>query len=231
MSLRDSSRVQTALWMAHEEWKHRDRALPWRRWRLRLKLMLRGLHARQPIDGNLLQLIESGRIDIGSRIRFESGVRIWGGADARIVLGDGCALGRNVAIGAMTGVEIGAHTLIAQGTFITDSNHVADDPDAPIWDQGNRTKGPIVIEDNVWIGANSVVTSGVHIGRCSIVGAGSVVTRDIPPFSFAVGVPAVARPRTDVAAPVPRPRSGVETGAETGAETGVDTGVGSLPVT
>lgn len=62
----------------------------------------------------------------------------------------------------------------------------------------NISKGPIVIEDDVWIGSNSVVLSGVTIGRGSVVGAGSVVVKDIPPYSIAAGNPArVLRKRFD----------------------------------
>ena len=49
---------------------------------------------------------------------------------------------------------------------------------------------PVVIDDDVWIGTAAIILQGVHIGRGSIIGAGAVVTRDIPPFSIAVGVPA-----------------------------------------
>ncbi|MBE7187857.1 DapH/DapD/GlmU-related protein, partial [Jatrophihabitans endophyticus] len=56
--------------------------------------------------------------------------------------------------------------------------------------QGFTSRGPVVIGDNVWLGAHVVVTSGVTIGERCVVGANSVVTRDLPPFSVAVGAPA-----------------------------------------
>jgi acetyltransferase-like isoleucine patch superfamily enzyme len=56
--------------------------------------------------------------------------------------------------------------------------------------QGFTTKGPTRIADNVWFGANVVITSGVTIGQRCVIGANSVVTRDIPPFSIAAGAPA-----------------------------------------
>ena len=65
-----------------------------------------------------------------------------------------------------------------------------DDPDRPVPWQGFSTKGPTRIGDNVWLGANVVVTSGVTIGERSVIGANSVVTHDIPPFSIATGSPA-----------------------------------------
>ena len=87
-------------------------------------------------------------------------------------------------------VDIGAHCMLANGCFVTDGSHRFDDPDRPVPWQGFTTKGPTVIGDNVWCGANVVVTSGVTIGRRCVIGANSVVTRDLPPFSIAAGSPA-----------------------------------------
>ena len=53
-----------------------------------------------------------------------------------------------------------------------------------------HSKGPIIIEDNVWVGENVCILENVRIGKCSIIGANAVVTHDIPPYSIAVGVPA-----------------------------------------
>lgn len=92
----------------------------------------------------------------------------------------------NVIIGP---VYIGNDVMLAQHIVLSGLNHDYEDVTIPPASQG-VSKKPIHIEDNVWIGANSVVTAGVTIGRHSIIGAGSVVTRDIPPFSVAVGNPA-----------------------------------------
>jgi acetyltransferase-like isoleucine patch superfamily enzyme len=80
--------------------------------------------------------------------------------------------------------------MFANGCFITDGNHRFDDPNLPVTWQGFTTKGPTRVGDNVWCGANVVVTSGVTIGERSVIGANSVVTTDIPPFSIAAGAPA-----------------------------------------
>ena len=92
-------------------------------------------------------------------------------------------------VAAMDRVEIGAHCMLANGCFVTDANHRFDDPDTPITWQGFTSKGPTTIGDNVWLGANVVVTSGVTIGERCVIGANSVVTQDIPPFSIAAGAP------------------------------------------
>lgn len=193
---------RTGRWLLRQQWQHRDR-LPWRRWRLALALLSRGVHLRQPLEGNVLQLLSSGRITFGPYAVLESGVRIWGGPEATIRIGRGVELRRNVGIGAIHRVEIGDNTLVAQGSYITDSNHVFDDPDVPLAAQGMSVKGPTVIEDNVWIGANAVITSGVRIGRGSVVGANTVVTRDVPPHSIVHGSAGTVRPQ---GVPVPGPR-------------------------
>ena len=87
-------------------------------------------------------------------------------------------------------VEIGEHCMLANGCFVTDANHRFDDPRTPVPWQGFNTKGPTRIGDNVWCGANVVVTSGVTIGERCVIGANSVVTTDLPPFSIAAGAPA-----------------------------------------
>lgn len=92
----------------------------------------------------------------------------------------------NVIIGP---VEIGNNVIFAQHVGILAMNHGYADIHTPIRDQ-KCTADLIRIEDNCWIGSNSIVIAGVTIGRHSVVAAGSVVTRDIPPYSVAAGNPA-----------------------------------------
>jgi acetyltransferase-like isoleucine patch superfamily enzyme len=87
-------------------------------------------------------------------------------------------------------VEIGSHCMLANGCFVTDGNHRFDDPERPVTWQGFTTKGPTRIRDNVWCGANVVITSGVTIGERCVIGANSVVTTDVPAGSIAAGAPA-----------------------------------------
>jgi acetyltransferase-like isoleucine patch superfamily enzyme len=87
-------------------------------------------------------------------------------------------------------VEIGDHCMLANGCFVTDANHRFDDPERPVPWQGFSSKGPTRVGHNVWCGANVVITSGVTIGERSVIGANSVVTSDVPPFSIAAGAPA-----------------------------------------
>ena len=92
----------------------------------------------------------------------------------------------NVIIGPVT---IGNNVILAQNIVASGLNHEYRDVTLPINDQPILV-APIVIEDDCWIAANSVITSGVTIGKHSVVAAGAVVTKSIPPFSIAAGNPA-----------------------------------------
>lgn len=87
------------------------------------------------------------------------------------------------------GVSIGKNGLIAGHCLLISANHNFDRLDIPITEQKENSKG-IVIEDDVWIGAGCRILDGVTIGQGSVIGAGSVVNKSIPPYSVAVGIPA-----------------------------------------
>lgn len=104
-----------------------------------------------------------------------------------VVIGAHSLIGMsNVVIGPVT---IGDNVIMAQHVVISGLNHNYTDPALPISRQGVSVKA-VVIEDDCWIGANAVITSGVTVGKHSVVAAGSVVTRDVPPFSVVAGNPA-----------------------------------------
>jgi acetyltransferase-like isoleucine patch superfamily enzyme len=176
------------LWVRKWRWYQRSR-LPWNRVALHVELARRHAFARGPVHGNALQMLREGRLTVGPHAYFEPGV--WLTSDAgTISIGGGSLLNLNVMVAALERVEIGEHCMLANGCLVTDSDHRFDDPDRPVPWQGFTTKGPTVIGDNVWLGAHVVVTSGVTIGRRSVIGANSVVTRDVPEFSVAAGAPA-----------------------------------------
>ncbi len=128
-------------------------------------------------------------MQLGNGVRIGRGcmVTATGGG---LVLHDNVALSPNVHVGADSGrIEIGAQTAIGPGTVIRAANHCIARQDVPIMQQGH-VPGQIVIEDDVWIGANCVITPDVRIGRGAVVGAGAVVTRNVAPFSIVGGVPA-----------------------------------------
>ena len=104
-----------------------------------------------------------------------------------VIIGDYTRIGlHNTIIGPVT---IGNHVNLAQGITITALNHNFEDSEKRIDEQGVSTT-PVVIEYDIWIGANAVVLPGVTIGHHSVVAAGAVVTKDVPPHSLVAGVPA-----------------------------------------
>lgn len=104
-----------------------------------------------------------------------------------VMIGDHTRIGlHNTIIGP---VLIGNHVNLAQGITVTALNHNFEDSEKRIDEQGVSTSA-VTIEDDIWIGANAVVLPGVTIGQHSVVAAGAVVTKDVPPHSLVAGVPA-----------------------------------------
>jgi len=104
-----------------------------------------------------------------------------------VMIGNHTRIGlHNTIIGPVT---IGNHVNLAQGITVTALNHNFSDTEKRIDEQGVNTT-PVVIGDDIWIGANAVILPGVTIGSHSVVAAGSVVTKDVPPHSLVAGVPA-----------------------------------------
>ena len=111
--------------------------------------------------------------------------------DATINIGNNVSINYNVMINADCGGEIiiGNDVLIGPYTVVRAANHIHDNHEILIRNQGHQG-GKITIEDDVWIGANVSIVPNVRIGKSTVIGAGSVVCTDIPPFSVAVGNPA-----------------------------------------
>lgn len=106
-----------------------------------------------------------------------------------IVIGDNCSLNTNVQIGAAEGrIVIGNSVLIGPNCVVRAANH-GTSRSMPMCVQKHAC-GQITIEDDVWIGANAVITSGVVLAKGTIVGAGAVVTKSTTPYSIVGGVPA-----------------------------------------
>lgn len=110
--------------------------------------------------------------------------------DVPIEIGKYTQVGPFTVIFGGTGVRIGDNVMIGPHCCIASGNHDHHQLDRPMRFAGNLSDGPIVIEDNVWIGANVTITDGVHIGHDAVIGAGSVVTKDVVPFDIVGGVPA-----------------------------------------
>jgi acetyltransferase-like isoleucine patch superfamily enzyme len=127
---------------------------------------------------------------IGEPVDFRSGVKI--GCAEKLFVGHNVIINDDVWINAAGGIYIGDNTLIGPRAMILSGNHIFNRLDMPIQSQGVEVK-PVIIEEDVWIGASCVILAGVHIGKGSVIGAGAVVTSDIPPYSVAMGVPATVR--------------------------------------
>lgn len=108
---------------------------------------------------------------------------------AGITIGKNCFIGEYNVFRGQGGITIGDDVYTGPMVQFVAVNHVFSDPHTPIREQGITAKG-IVVEDDVWLGSGATVVDGVTIGRGSIIGAGAVVTGDMPPYSIAVGVPA-----------------------------------------
>lgn len=111
------------------------------------------------------------------------------GTRPRLTIKDGCDIGHFNHITCVNYVEIGAKVLTADKVFISDNGHAYENPLAPIIDQPILSKGAVVIGEGTWLGENVSVLS-CRIGRNCVIGANSVVTRDIPDLCVAVGAPA-----------------------------------------
>lgn len=113
-----------------------------------------------------------------------------------VTIGDRCLIGRGSGIVGHFSISIGNDVWTGHHVYITDQNHGYEDITIPISKQSQPERA-VSIGDGSWLGHGSVVLPGVTIGRHVVIGANSVVTRDIPDFSVAVGVPAKVIRRFD----------------------------------
>ena len=174
-----------------QKWRWYERnALPWNRVRIHAHMARAEAFIRFPVQGNVLESLDDGRLTIGTGTLLEPGCWLTIADDARVRIGEGCFLNMGTMVAAHEEVTIGDHVMFANGCFISDASHRYDDPTKPVTWQGFDSKGPTRIGDNCWFGVNCVVTTGVKVGERCVIGANSVVTKDIPPRSIAAGVPA-----------------------------------------
>jgi acetyltransferase-like isoleucine patch superfamily enzyme len=185
----DDLAAQARLWLAKWRWYERN-SLPWNRARIHREFMRREAFVRWPVHGNVLSAFLEGRLDVGSNTLLEPNVWLTAPGAARIRIGSGTFLNQGVMVASHELVEIGDHCMLANGCFVSDASHRFDDPNRPVTWQGFTSKGPTRVGDNVWCGANVVITSGVTVGDRCVIGANSVVTEDMPAYSVVAGAPA-----------------------------------------
>lgn len=175
--------------------------------RLRCKALALGVHighgvrAHGPVGllrwpgshieiGDGVSIISSWRRSTACSLAAPARLRTFG-PTARIAIGPACELsGTSIAVRS-TSVTLGRQVLVGPNCVITDADfHALWPPEVRAGAPGTERDSPVRIDDYVWIGMNCHILKGVHIGRGAIIGAGSVVTRDIPPACLAAGNPA-----------------------------------------
>ena len=120
----------------------------------------------------------------GKKVNIERGAVFGPGVE----LGDYSGIGINCEL--YGSVTIGKHVMMGPEVVIYTSGHRFDRTDVPMMEQGSTEPRAVSIGDDVWIGRRAMIMPGVTIGEGCVIGAGAVVTKDIPPFSVAAGVPA-----------------------------------------
>jgi acetyltransferase-like isoleucine patch superfamily enzyme len=174
--------------------------------------LLRELGSGAILGRNIV--IRHGRaISVGTNVTVDDNCLIdgRGAGEAGIRLGDGVIINRNcmlqaksgpITIGARTtigsnsvvvslgGIHMGEAVLIAGGVYISAGAYRIDDADKAIMDQAAYTHGPISIGDHAWIGTGAILLDGIRVGRGAVIGAGAVVTSDVPERTVVAGVPA-----------------------------------------
>lgn len=152
------------------------------------------------VDYRASSLVGLQYIEIGERTTFGQHLMLtaWyrnenNGQKPSIVIGDDCCFGARNHITAFQKIVIGSQVLTGSNVLITDNSHGAfnsADLDLPPRKRTLTTKGGVVIGNNVWIGSNVCIMSGVHVGDSVVIAANSVVTKDVPAKSMVAGAPA-----------------------------------------
>jgi len=135
------------------------------------------------IIGKATEIINFSNVQIGKNCLILDHVYIRAGLDGEVIIGDFCAINSFAKLFGHGGIKIGAHSQIGPDCLLTTTTHN--------YKENLATKfAPITIGERVWIGAKSSILAGVSIGDYSVIGAGSMVIKDIPPYSVAIGTPA-----------------------------------------
>ena len=157
-----------------------------------------GYHGRRNYFSHVHSLKGGGNIHIGNNNSFGHGLFLttWHSSlceNPMIKIGDNCAIGAYNHITCINKIVIGDGFLSGKWVTITDNSHGDTDFSSLKIGPTKRplvSKGPVIIENNVWIGDKATILPGVTIGEGSVVAANAVVTKDVPPFSVVAGVPA-----------------------------------------
>jgi len=155
-------------------------------------LMMNGGHIGKNVriyEGVKLASQKGCPINIGDNVSIEKGVVISTSEKGRIIIGNNVYIGEYCVLTSNEEIEIGDHVLISPHNDIVDFNHIYQDLNRPINQQGFVAE-KIKIQEDVWIGSGSKILMGVTIRKGAIIGAGSIVTKDVPPYHVVAGNPA-----------------------------------------
>ena len=143
----------------------------------------------RPIVHKRASISQKCWVRLGERCEIKEYVIIRA-AEAEVSIGKCSQVNPFTVIYGGVGVRIGDNVMIGPACMFAAGNHDYKQTERPMRFAGNLSKGPIIVDDNVWIGAHCVITDGVHIGKDAVIAANSVVTGDIPPYAIAAGTPA-----------------------------------------
>lgn len=154
-------------------------------WRRSLASFGPGSNIVTPVD------IDGPRgVSIGSGVWLGPACRLATWEGGQIVIGDGCRITGRMTLESFTRIELEPRVLIATNVQIVTAQHRSDEADQAILDQGFERHGEVRVKEGAWLASNVVVMPGVSIGRNAIVGANSVVTKDVPDYATVAGAPA-----------------------------------------
>lgn len=120
----------------------------------------------------------------GNNVNLEPHIRF----NLALQIGDYSGIGEHSEV--YSDVRIGKYVMMGTGVKIYSKNHAFSRTDIPMCKQGFQTVKPVIIEDDVWIGGGVIILPGVHVHTGAILGAGAVVTKDVPPYAIVGGNPA-----------------------------------------
>lgn len=143
--------------------------------------------------GMNIKFVNRGKISLYGNVILRPSSHYYANTpESLIEIHEGTEIGNHSTISSYNKIIIGKNVLTGPHVFISDHNHEYADPDIPVCMQGVRCKDSdkIVIGEGTWIGTNAVIVGNIRIGKHSVIGANSVVTKDIPDYCVAVGIPA-----------------------------------------
>lgn len=147
-----------------------------------------------------VKFVNRGIISLGDSVIIRPSTRVYAGNSKSLVsLGNGTEIGECSTISSNNRIIFGNDVLTGPHVFVADHNHEYENPLLPVSKQGVKCNATdeVVIGEGSWLGTNVVVVGNVHIGKHCVIGANSVVTKDIPDYSVAAGIPAKVIKRYD----------------------------------